>query len=75
MSRNSSRSSDIPVRENFLSALAKLLSSQKMQMNLVLDIVEFINSSMNIAKEAIIVLEDIFLNEKSDKILFTVEVF
>jgi hypothetical protein len=46
-----------------------------MQMNLVLDIVEFINSSMNIAKEAIIVLEDIFLNEKSDKILFTVEVF
>jgi hypothetical protein len=44
-----------------------------MQMNLVLDIVELINSSMQVARECIIVLEDVFLNEKSGKILFAVE--
>lgn len=63
------------MRENFLSAFARLMASQKMQMNLVLDVVEYINQSMMIAKEAVVVLEDIFLNEKSAKILFAVEVF
>ena len=72
MSRNSH--SDNQKRENFLSALALLLTSQKMQMDIVLDIVELINSSMKVARECIIVFEDVFLNEKSGKILFAVEV-
>lgn len=45
-----------------------------MQMDLVLDVVELINSSMQVAKECIIVLEEVFLNEKSARILFTVDV-
>lgn len=61
-------------RENFLSAIALLLTSQKMQMDVVLDIVELINSSMQIAKECVIVLEEVFLNEKSGRILFAVDV-
>lgn len=44
-----------------------------MDMNKIFDLVELLNGSMQLSKDCIMVLEDTFLNDKSAKILFAID--
>lgn len=56
-----------------LSLLAILLTSQKMDMTKIFDLVELLNGSMQLSKDCMMVLEDVFTHEKSGKILFAID--